>query len=125
MCAARRLILGEKTGMQEYPQLVSKTRITHSPGSIVPPASESSLREAYARLELSRFLTFEQAMSDPAYAIGIRNLADAIARRELTERIADALANHQLSFRLQFTQAFRAELRATISAREKEVADVR
>ena len=47
----------------------------------VNPASESALRAAYRRLELSSRLTFEQAMSDAAYAIGIRNLADALARR--------------------------------------------
>ena len=47
----------------------------------VNPASEAALRAAYRRLDISRRLTFEQAMSDVAYAIGIRNLADAIARR--------------------------------------------
>jgi hypothetical protein len=45
------------------------------------PASESALRAAYRRLELSRRLAFEQALSDRAYAIGIRNLAEATARR--------------------------------------------
>lgn len=44
-------------------------------------ARESALRAAYVRLQLSARLSFEQVMSDPAYAIGIRNLADAIARR--------------------------------------------
>ena len=39
------------------------------------------LRTAYTRLELSRRLSFEQVMSNRAYAIGVRNLADAIARR--------------------------------------------
>jgi hypothetical protein len=47
----------------------------------VNPASESALRAAYKRLELSRRLRFEEAMADPAYAIGIRNLAEAMARR--------------------------------------------
>ena len=41
----------------------------------------SILRIAYTRLELSRRLSFEQVMSNRAYAIGVRNLADAIARR--------------------------------------------
>ena len=45
------------------------------------PDSTSVLRKAYTRLELSRRLSFEQAMSNRAYAIGVRNLADAIARR--------------------------------------------
>ena len=49
--------------------------------STADPASESALRAAYRRLELSRRLAFEEALSDPAYAIGIRNLAEATARR--------------------------------------------
>jgi len=44
-------------------------------------ARESRLRAAYARLQLARHLSFEQMMAHPVYAIGIRNLADAIARR--------------------------------------------
>ena len=43
--------------------------------------SNSVLRSAYTRLELSRRLSFEQVMSNRAYAIGVRNLADAMARR--------------------------------------------
>ena len=43
--------------------------------------SASVLRTAYTRLQLSRRLSFEQAMSNRAYAIGVRNLADAITRR--------------------------------------------
>jgi hypothetical protein len=43
--------------------------------------SESVLRRAYTRLELSRRLTFEQVMANRVYAIGVRNLADAIVRR--------------------------------------------
>ena len=43
--------------------------------------SSSVLRSAYTRLQLSRRLSFEQAMSNRAYAIGVRNLADAMARR--------------------------------------------
>lgn len=45
------------------------------------PCSESALRAAYRRLAISRRLSYEQAMSSRAYAIGIRNLAEAIARR--------------------------------------------
>jgi hypothetical protein len=43
--------------------------------------SVSVLRRAYTRLELSQRLSFEQAMSNRAFAIGVRNLADAMARR--------------------------------------------
>jgi len=42
--------------------------------------SASVLRKAYTRLALSRRLSFEQVMSNHAYAIGVRNLADAMAR---------------------------------------------
>ena len=43
--------------------------------------SASILHLAYTRLDLSRRLSFEQVMSNRTYAIGVRNLADAIARR--------------------------------------------
>lgn len=45
------------------------------------PEGTSALRMAYRQLELSRRLTFEQVMSDRALAIGVRNLAEAMARR--------------------------------------------
>ncbi len=45
------------------------------------PRTDAALRAAYRRVEISRRLTYEQAMSRTACAIGIRNLADAIARR--------------------------------------------
>jgi hypothetical protein len=45
------------------------------------PRSESALRAAFDSLEISHKLTFEQAMADPAYAICIRNLAEATAKR--------------------------------------------
>lgn len=48
-----------------------------APGS----ETESALRAAYRRLAISRSLSYEQAMSERAYEIGIRNLAEAIARR--------------------------------------------
>lgn len=66
------------------------TRIAqHDPASQIPlglepltnPATEAAQRAAFKRLDISRRLTFEQAVSDTAYAIGIRNLAEAIARR--------------------------------------------
>jgi hypothetical protein len=43
--------------------------------------TEPALRAAYRRLAISRRLSYEQAMSFRAYEIGIRNLAEAIARR--------------------------------------------
>lgn len=47
----------------------------------VDPAAQAALRTAYLRLQLSLHLSFEQVMSDPCYAIGIRNLAHAMSRR--------------------------------------------
>jgi hypothetical protein len=61
------------------------------PLGLEPPidaASESALRSAYRRLDISRRLTFEQAMSDAAYAIGIRNIAIARERRFCRSRRA-------------------------------------
>jgi hypothetical protein len=43
--------------------------------------ADSALRAAYRRLAISRSLSYEQAMSLRAYEIGIRNLAEATARR--------------------------------------------
>jgi hypothetical protein len=54
------------------------------PLAFIPTASLDStslLGKAYTRLELSRRLSFEQVMSHRAYAIGVRNLADAMSRR--------------------------------------------
>jgi hypothetical protein len=45
------------------------------------PRSESALRAAFHSLDISRRLTFEEAMADTAYAICIRNLAEATAKR--------------------------------------------
>ena len=59
-------------------------------------AKESALRAAYMGLDLSRHLTFEQVMADPAYAIGIRNLAEAMARRRNRGSVACARAKHLL-----------------------------
>jgi hypothetical protein len=43
--------------------------------------TEAGLRAAYRRLAISRSLSYEQAMSLRPYEIGIRNLAEATARR--------------------------------------------
>jgi hypothetical protein len=42
---------------------------------------ETSLRRAFAQLDISRRLTFEQAMAERSFAIGIRNIAEAHRRR--------------------------------------------
>ena len=109
--------------MQQNVQTVSEEQIAFESGAMDAPGDESALRTAYERLELSRFVTFEQAMSERTYATGIRNLADAISRGESPERIAVVSANDELSRWLQFTQEFRAELQAAISAREQEAVD--
>jgi hypothetical protein len=48
--------------------------------SLANPTHETALRMAYRRLKISRSLSLEQAMRDTAYAIGIRNLAEAMGR---------------------------------------------
>jgi hypothetical protein len=64
------------------------------------PESTSALRLAYAQLKLSRQLTFEQAMSDRAIAIGIRHLADAIARRRFLAAAGKSIGmGAELTFR--------------------------
>jgi hypothetical protein len=50
--------------------------------------AESALRGEYRRMQISRRLTFEQAMADTALAICIRNLAEATARRRRPEHPA-------------------------------------
>jgi hypothetical protein len=102
---------------------MSEKPITPGPASVVRPESDSALQAAYKRLELSRFLTLEQAMSEPAYASVIRSLADAIRRRDSAERMAEACANDKLKYRLQFTQDFRDEVRVAIAAREQGAID--
>jgi hypothetical protein len=47
----------------------------------IDPASESALRAAFKRLALARRMSFEEAIARPALAIGIRNLAEASAKR--------------------------------------------
>jgi hypothetical protein len=67
--------------MRRHTQFDTRQQIPLPLGRMEIPASESALLKAYRRLEFSRRLSFEQVMSDPSYAIGVRNLADAIARR--------------------------------------------
>ncbi len=64
---------------------------TQIPLDLEPSAdtsAESALRDAYERLRLARNFSFEEAMSEPVYAIGVRNLAEAIARRTDPEQAA-------------------------------------
>jgi hypothetical protein len=67
--------------MRRHAQSGSDKQIPLALHLLAGPESTSVLRTAYTRLELSRRLTFEQVMSNRAYAIGVRNLADAIVRR--------------------------------------------
>jgi hypothetical protein len=67
--------------MRRHTQFGSEKQISLPFNPTADFEDRSVLRAAYTRLELSRHLTFEQVMSNHAYAIGVRNLADAIARR--------------------------------------------
>jgi len=67
--------------MHRQAQQISATQIPLDLEPMTAASAESALRDAYERLQLSRNFSFEQVMSAPAYAIGIRNLAEAIARR--------------------------------------------
>lgn len=75
------MIVIQQTTMRHHTQFDSGKQIPLALDLTAIPASESALLAAYRRLELSRRLSFNQVMSDRAYAIGVRNLADAIARR--------------------------------------------
>ena len=77
----RRLIVRLQAGMRHQTHTGSGKQIPLALNLIANPEVASVLHTAYARLELSRRLTFEQVMADRIYAIGVRNLADAIVRR--------------------------------------------
>jgi len=68
--------------MHRHAQRASERQIPLDLDPAAHLARESALRAAYVRLRLSARLSFEQVMSEPAYAIGIRNLADAMERRQ-------------------------------------------
>ena len=74
--------------MRRHTQFDSGKQIPLALDLMASPASEPALFAAYRRLELSRRLSFEQVMSDRAYAIGVRNLADAMARRRTSGNMA-------------------------------------
>ena len=78
----RELLTGKQTDMYRHAQSASAKQIPLDLDPTAHLARESALRAAYVRLQLSARLSFEQVMADPAYAIGIRNLADAMARRQ-------------------------------------------
>ena len=75
------MIVIQQTTMRRHTQFDSGKQIPLAFDLMAIPAGEPALLAAYRRLELSRRLSFKQVMSDRAYAIGVRNLADAIARR--------------------------------------------
>jgi hypothetical protein len=81
-----------KLNMHHHTQSGSGKQIPLAFNSMGTLDSASVLHTAYTRLELSRRLSFEQVMSNRAYAIGVRNLADAIARRRLVETRAKSIA---------------------------------
>jgi hypothetical protein len=72
--------------MPRYGHHASAQQIPLELDPLTDPTQESTLRAAFGRLEISRRLTLEQAMHDTAYAIGIRNLAEAMARRTKDRR---------------------------------------
>ena len=71
--------------MGHYTRFDSARQIPLALNAVAGFDGTSILRSAYRRLDLSRRLSFEQAMSNPACAIGVRNLADAMVRRKLAE----------------------------------------
>jgi hypothetical protein len=81
------MIAGEHTDMYGQTQRASgkQCQLAFDPNTM--HANKLPLRLAYERLQLSRQLTFEQAMSVPIFAIGIRNLADAMTRPVRNPRI--------------------------------------
>jgi hypothetical protein len=81
---AKFLAVAAETSMNERhgrTHLSSSGQLPLAFESAAGPDPESALRAAYRRLTISRSLSYEQAMSERAYEIGIRNLAEAIARR--------------------------------------------
>jgi hypothetical protein len=79
--------------MHRHARHISENQIPLDLEPTASPTGESAQRAAYKRLKLSRYLTFEQVMSNRALAIGIRNLAHAIALRVFAGRTTRAHAN--------------------------------
>ena len=80
--------------MHRHAQHVSERQIPFDFPPMDHAARQSALRAAYVRSELSRYLSFEQAMSTPAYAISIRNLADALAHRDASSHFDTKTGGH-------------------------------
>jgi hypothetical protein len=70
-----------QTDMRRHIQSASRKQIPLALSLVSGSECMSILRSAYDRLELSRRLSFEQVMSNRVFAIGVRNLADAIVHR--------------------------------------------
>jgi len=68
--------------MRHHTQSGSGKQISLAFNPMAITDSKSVLYMAYGKLELSRHLSFEQVMSIRVIAIGVRNMADAITRRE-------------------------------------------
>jgi hypothetical protein len=73
--------------MYRHAQQVSEKQYQLALGSLPNRAGLSRLRAAFERLKLSRKFTFEQAMSIPVFAIGIRNMADAMAHAARSRQV--------------------------------------
>jgi len=78
--------------------LGKQIRLAFNP--IAAPQRRSVVCLAYGRLELSRHLGFDPVMAKRVIAIGVRNMADAIALRGDTEKSSmsnprfDAMSKH-------------------------------
>jgi hypothetical protein len=48
----------------------------------IPDSFEPDLRAAFASMAIAKKMSFAEAMAKPALAIGIRNTAEAVARRK-------------------------------------------
>lgn len=77
----QRLIVRLQNRMRHQIHTGSGKQIPLDLNLMAGPEIPSVLQAAYTRLELSRRLSFEQVMADRIYAIGVRNLAHAIVRR--------------------------------------------
>ena len=80
--------------MRHHAQSGSAKQIPLAFSLMGSPAPKSVLHAAYERLELSRRLSFEQVMANRVYAIGVRNLADAIARRGKPSALTPLVASN-------------------------------
>ena len=70
--------------MRRHAQFESGKQIPLASDLMEISAGEPALLAVYRRLDLSRRRSFMQVMSDRTYAIGVRNLTVAIARRGIS-----------------------------------------